>query len=866
MRTLIDNSAAEWPHPARGLTIHSTSNERPGASRRFFLRFPFQYRLAPGRSSSRIHVHLLTVLSLCVILSNALTGSPVSAASDFAHDVVPILKKHCVSCHGVREAKGSFSMNTRELLVDSGNVLPGKPEESHLLELIRSTDKKEQMPPADKDRLSAAEVATLQQWITEGLPWDDGISFAPIAYEPPLRPRRPELPAAVDGRNNSIDRILDADLREHQVERPERIDDAAFLRRVHLDLIGLLPEPQVLKDFLADTAPNKRELVVRRLLDDRIAYADHWLTFFNDLLRNDYSGTGFITGGRQQVSTWLYTALLANMPFDEFARELIAPPSPASQGYIDGIRWRGEVSAGQTVEIQFAQSVSQSFLGINMKCASCHDSFIDRWKLDEAYGLAAIYSSQPLQIHRCDKPIGRQAEANWLFPELGAIDPAASKEERLRQLAALMTHPENGRFSRTIVNRLWYKLMGRGIVHPLDAMQSQPWNEDLLDTLAVHLQDNKYDLKSVLFLIATSEAYQSQCVVREQASDSATQGFVYRGPIARRMTAEQFLDAVWQVTGSAPTTFDAPVFRSVASGKETAAFDLTGSWIWGDSAANGKAPPANETISLRKTIILADNVASGGGVITCDNGFVLFINGRVVERGSDWSQPQAVVLKGVLKKGKNDIIVVATNAGNGPNLAALFFEARLQLANGEQVMIATDATWEFNPNSPASKEGRLGAIKGPWKPVVVVPEIAPWKSAIDSKGRELLLQAIDGDIHMVRASLLKSDFLMRSLGRPMREQIVSMRPSELTTLEAVDLSNGSTLAGYVSLGASNLAAAWGDDKSRLIDHLFQFAVCRLPTVEEHGVLDNSLGASPTQQEIEDVLWAIFMMPEFMLVR
>ena len=813
-----------------------------------------------------LKIRQLTALSIYVGVSIGLGVPHASAAIDFAHDVVPILQKHCVSCHGGREAKGSFSMNTRELLVDSGHVEPGKPAESHLLELVRSADKEKQMPPSDKDRLTAAESTTLQQWIAEGLLWDDGFSFAPIAYEPPLRPRRPELPPAVDGRNNPIERILDADLSKHQMHRPERIDNAAFLRRVSLDLVGLLPEPEVLAAFLADPAENKREIVVRRLLDDRIAYADHWLTFFNDLLRNDYSGTGFITGGRQQVSTWLYQALLANKPFDEFARELIAPPSAASQGYIDGIRWRGEVSAGQTVEIQFAQSVSQSFLGINMKCASCHDSFIDRWKLDEAYGLAAIYSSQPLQIHRCDKPTGRQAEAKWLFPELGAIDPAAPKEERLRQLAGLMTHPENGRFCRTIVNRLWYRLMGRGIVHPLDAMQSQPWNEDLLDTLAVHLQDNKYDLKSVLRLIATSEAYQSQCAVRKHASDNATQGFVYRGPVARRLTAEQFLDAVWQVTGSAPKTFDAAVIRSIADEKKTAAFNLSGSWIWGESAANGKIPSAGETISLRKTFTLPDGETSGGGVITCDNSFVLFINGRQVERGSEWSQPQAIVLKGILKKGQNEIVVVATNAGNEPNAAGLFFDARLQPGSGKEIIVATDATWEWNPNSPASKEGRLGAIKGSWNPVVVVPAIAPWTSAIQSRGKELLLQSVNGDVRMIRASLIKSDFLMRSLGRPMREQIVSMRPSELTTLEAVDLSNGSTLASYVTRGAANLASTWGDDKSGLIDHLLRFTLSRLPTEEERGVLDGSLSSSPTQQEIEDVLWAIFMMPEFMLVR
>ncbi len=805
------------------------------------------------------------------LLTNVLLPSAASAladqtATDFAHDIVPILQKHCVGCHGGREAKGSFSMNTRELLVNSDNVHPGKPGESPLIDLVLSTDKETQMPPADKERLTDAEVAMLKEWIVDGVPWDDGFSFAPVAWEPPLKPRRPDLPPIVDGRENPIDRILDADLAAHQIARPEHIEDAVFLRRVSLDLVGLLPEPDMLAEFLADTAADKRKKIVRQLLDDRISWADHWLTFFNDLLRNDYSGTGFITGGRQQVSTWLYEALLTNKPFDQFARELIAPPTSASQGYIDGIRWRGEVSAGQTVEIQFAQSISQSFLGINMKCASCHDSFIDRWKLDEAYGLAAIYASEPMEIHRCDKPIGRKSEAKWLFPELGTIDPAAPKEERLRQLAALMTHPDNGRFTRTIVNRLWYKLMGRGIVHPLDAMQSKPWNEDLLDALAMHLQDNKYDLKAVLYLIATSEAYQSASVVREKATDSATPGFIYRGPIARRMTAEQFLDTVWQITESGPAAFDAPVFRAIVDEGKLESFDLAGSWIWGDSAADGNVPAAGETISLRKTFTLPDDVASGGGVITCDNSFVLYVNGRKLESGDDWSKPSAIGLKGLLKRGSNEIAVVAGNAGNEPNAAALFFEARIKLASDEELTLATDATWEWNPNGPKSKEGRLGAIRGDWKPVVIVPAVDAWTTTIESVGKRLLLQAINDDLRMTRTSLLKSDFLMRSLGRPMREQIVSMRPSELTTLEAVDLTNGSTLANYLTLGATRLADRRSDDRSGLIDYLYQFAFSRKPTTDERSVLEGVLSPAPTSQEIEDVLWAIFMMPEFMLVR
>lgn len=758
-------------------------------------------------------------------------------------------------------------MNHRELIVDSGHVVPGKPDESHLLNLILSSDRESQMPPADRERLSDKEKDIIRKWIADGVPWEEGFSFAPAAYEPPLKPRRPDLPAAVDGRTNPVDRILDADLAAHQIARPSSIEDAAFLRRVSLDLVGLLPEPQELQAFVADKSLDKRAKVVRTLLDDNVAYAEHWLSFFNDLLRNDYSGTGFITGGRQQVSGWLYEALVSNKPFDQFARELIAPPTSASQGYIDGIRWRGEVSAGQTVEIQFAQSVSQSFLGINLKCASCHDSFIDRWKLEEAYNLAAIYSAQPMQIHRCDKPIGKQAEAKWLFPELGQIDAAAPREERLKQLAALMTHPDNGRFTRTIVNRLWYKLMGRGIVHPLDAMQSEPWNADLLDHLAVHLADNKYDLKSVLYLIATSEAYQSQCVTRRGESPEGAGGkYVYQGPIPRRMMAEQFLDSVWQITSAAPTAFDAPVIRSAPQTAGIEPISLQAKWIWGDSAASGSVPPSGEALLLRREIVLSSEIEQGGAVLTCDNGFTLFINGREVKSGSEWTKTEAVPLRGLLKKGENTIVAIASNAGNGPNAAGFFFEARMKLANGELVTVVSDESWEWNAKVPARKEGRLGRITGDWKPVTIVPALDVWTNSVAATAPNLLMQALTGNLQMIRASLMKNDFLMRSLGRPFREQIVSMRPTELTTLEAIDLSNGATLAGYLSTGAANLANGQYTDKSQLITHLYEFALSRKPLPEEKAILEESLSSPPKAQEIEDVLWAIFMTPEFFLVR
>src|SRR5207253_11058815 len=163
--------------------------------------------------------------------------------------------------------------------------------------------------------------------------------------------------------------------------------------------------------------------------------------------------------------------------------------------------------------------------------------------------LAAVVADKPLEMHRCDKPTGTTAQAKFLFPELGQLDADRPKAERLQRLAELLTRPENGRFTRTIVNRFWQRLMGHGVVSPVDVMSNEPWHADLLDFLASDLADNGYDLKKTLALILRSRAYQSQCA---PPVDETTGEYVFRGPLARRMTAEQFFDAVWSLTGTHP--------------------------------------------------------------------------------------------------------------------------------------------------------------------------------------------------------------------------------------------------------------------------------------------------------------------------
>ena len=130
----------------------------------------------------------------------------------------------------------------------------------------------------------------------------------------------------------------------------------------YLDLVGLLPTEDQLKAFLADASSAKREKLIDTLLANKVGYADHWLTFWNDLLRNDYAGTGYIDGGRKQITKWLYAALIDNMPYDQFVRELVSP-SPESEGFINGIKWRGNVNAAQSPELQFAQNVGAGVFG-----------------------------------------------------------------------------------------------------------------------------------------------------------------------------------------------------------------------------------------------------------------------------------------------------------------------------------------------------------------------------------------------------------------------------------------------------------------------------------------------------------------------
>jgi uncharacterized membrane protein/mono/diheme cytochrome c family protein len=458
-----------------------------------------------------------------------------------------VFANHCYKCHSGAKTEGGLRLDEKELLFKGGEsgpvVIVANPEASELIRRIRLPKNHKEAMPAKGQRLSKDEITLLTYWVENGAVWPDGAATPSLYRVAALAPRDPVLPPPGPGLAHPIDRWVDQYFQQKGVKWQPLVDDRTYLRRIYLDVIGILPDYKTYEAFAQDNDPHKRDKWLKKLLNRSDDYAQHWLTFWNDALRNDYTGTGYITRGRYNITDWLYEALVNNMPYDQFVKKLISPDE-RSRGFIAGIQWRGTVNASQRTEMQAAQNVGQVFLGLNLKCASCHDSFISDWKLDQAYAFANIFADSTLQINRCDQPTGKYAKTAILWEELGEIDSLSGKAEKLRQLSENLVQPANGRLYRTIVNRIWKQLMGRGLVEPVDEMDNEPWSQDLLDWLAADFAASGHDVKALIYLIASSNAYQLPSDAIASAEYLKAQDYIFKGMVKRRLGAEQFADAL----------------------------------------------------------------------------------------------------------------------------------------------------------------------------------------------------------------------------------------------------------------------------------------------------------------------------------
>lgn len=490
--------------------------------------------------------------------SSTIEANEDARSITFGRDVKPILREHCFECHGNGRSKGELNMDSRESLLrgsESGRVVElGRSQESMLIEMVSGPDP--DIPPEDEgDPLSDDQVSVLTQWIDQGVDWSDEDYVEP--YHLALKPVT--LP---DGEGHPIDRIITDYFKRHGIKPAKPVEDGVFARRVFLDIIGLLPPRSELQAFEADSNPEKRMRLVSRLLEEHSLFVGHWMSFWMDHLRigSALDSAVFDNNNTEKPLQWLEERLKAGDTIDDLVRNIFT--GEFLDWYATSIAPKGEVATAQgRPEMQSAHILSQVFLGVRLQCASCHDSFVDRWKLSEAWGLASALSVESLEMSRCEVRTGEFAEPRFLFPELGEIDQTLGTAGRRTRLAELMVSPRNGLLPRTMVNRLWARLLGRGLIEPVDEMiEHKPWNAALLEWLAAEFVRQDYDLKKLIELIVTSKAYQlpagkpitkekkaqtSKASLHEGSSrDLSNSDFVFNGPLPRRLTAEQIVDSL----------------------------------------------------------------------------------------------------------------------------------------------------------------------------------------------------------------------------------------------------------------------------------------------------------------------------------
>jgi hypothetical protein len=470
-----------------------------------------------------------------------------------------------------------------------------------------------------------------------------------------------------------------------------------------------------------------------------------------------------------------------------------------------------------------------------------------------------VFSDQALEIYRCDLPTGQKAATKFLFSQLGEIHATTNKSARLANLAQVMTCPKDGRLTRTIVNRLWARLLGRGLIEPVDDMQQTAWDQDILDWLAEDLAAHHYDLKQTMARIMTSRAYQLPAV---DMGERQSANYVFTGPNVRRLSAEEFRDALATLTGVGYPTADADIGLGESAKRKFGAVK-TPKWIWNQSHAAESAKVGS--IYTRKILDLPAIPAEAVALVVCDNSFELFVNGHKAGDGNDYSNPFMIDMRRWLKRGSN---VIAIHAVNGPgtdgvdNPAGLFVYARVRGADDKKAMdFATDGTWIVTDQQEAGWE-QPDFVAKDWKPANELGKIGmqPWRLS----GNLIAAQFAARHQGVVRAALVAADPLMTALGRPNREQVVTTRPEEATTLQALELTNGKTLAEVLKRGAAEIVKQ-NDEGPKLVRSMFEEAVGRKPSRDELKMAVGLVGKKPQPAGVEDFLWAMVMLPEFQLI-
>ncbi|MBS0260806.1 MAG: DUF1553 domain-containing protein [Planctomycetes bacterium] len=372
-------------------------------------------------------------------------------------------------------------------------------------------------------------------------------------------PNEKTVPAEVfanSPRANFIDDLVLDKLRRLNLPPAGQASDSEFLRRSFVSTLGVLPTADEAREFLADSHPDKRSRLIERLLE-RPEYVDYWSYKWSDLLL--VSTKKLNARAVWSFSNWVRGAVETNRPWNQFAREIIT----ASGSTIDNGAANYFVLHKDAKLLNEATTVT--FLGLSINCAQCHDHPLERWTLDDYYGMANLFArvrskngdvdgeSIVFPVSTGDIPHPTRVGSPAPRPLDGTALTHDDPRDRRQHLAQWLTAPENPYFAKALVNRVWANYMGRGLVEMVDDLRATnpSSNEPLLTALADDFVKHGYDVKHLIRTIMRSNTYQRS--PQATAENAADDRFYSHYPV-RRLSAEVMLDALSQVTG-VPTEF-----------------------------------------------------------------------------------------------------------------------------------------------------------------------------------------------------------------------------------------------------------------------------------------------------------------------
>jgi hypothetical protein len=358
-----------------------------------------------------------------------------------------------------------------------------------------------------------------------------------------------------------IDFFIDDGIAGYNVKRTALTSDEAFARRVYLDVIGVGPTAEQLAEFLNDKRPDRRMRLIDELLKQP-GWADNWMGYWQDVLAENPNIINPTLNNTGPFRFWLYESLLDNKPYDRLVTDLVLMDGSPRYGGPGGFAIASENDAPLAAK---SHVLAKAVLGMELNCARCHDAPFHPFRQEQLFNLAAMLGRGTQQLPKTStipggagalksdivkitlKP-GDKIAPTWPFEgELNfelQRNFVQKKGDTREELALRMTLPQNERTAKVLVNRLWHRYLGRGIMEAVDDWdQGQPSHPELLEYLAREFITHDYDLKHIARIILNSHAYQ-----REASSDLKLNK-LFAAPVRRRLTAEQVLDSLFMAAG-----------------------------------------------------------------------------------------------------------------------------------------------------------------------------------------------------------------------------------------------------------------------------------------------------------------------------